>query len=164
MKTKNKTGVVSATRQEFPLSTNVSSPIQAASRRRRAQGKTLDDSFGFHPNGYNRDDFVVSDRNATVGCEPDESSDGFEQIREAGRPRNLKQRQLGPPITIDKKLARLNPTHRMVVEDFVALAKEESDQVDLTQCEPFQLCFRNLRYIRFCSPKASGLIHFPIRF
>ena len=114
---KNKGTGVAASRHEYPLSTNVSSPIQAASRRRIAQNKS---DMNPHSNGYSRDDFVVSD---------DEESDGFEPVRKAGKPRITRKRQLGPPITTDQKLEKLNSIHRLVVDDFVGQAKEESARV-----------------------------------
>jgi hypothetical protein len=37
--------------------------------------------------------------------------------------------QLGPPITTDERMATLNPTHRMLVDDFVIRAKDLSEKV-----------------------------------
>ncbi len=111
---------VGIARHDYPESTNVSSPVQAASRRRTVRKKDQCEAEGRHANGYARDDFVVSD----------EEDDGFENVRVAGKPRREPpQRQLGPPITIDEKMARLNPTHRDIVNEFVYVAKKECERV-----------------------------------
>lgn len=123
---------MAASKQENPLSTNISSPIQAASRRRIAQYSRTAPAANLSLNGYTRDGFVISDRDADSLDELNaDSEDAFEDVREAGKPRKSKKRDLGPPITIDKKLERLNPTHRMVVEDFIIQAKQESAHVRL---------------------------------
>lgn len=121
---------MAASRQEYPLSTNVSSPMQAASRRRIAQYRKPDTNPSLHLNGYARDGFVASDDDKNERNESDDESDpAFEDIREAGKPRKSKKRQLGPPITTDEKLERLNHTHRHIVDNFVFEAKRESDKV-----------------------------------
>ena len=123
---------VAASRQEYPLSTNVSSPIQAASRRRIAQYRKPDSEPGVYSNGYSRDDFVTSDYDVNERDESeDESDSAFEDVREAGKPRNSKKRQLGPPITTDEKLERLNDIHRCIVDEFLVFAKKESERVCL---------------------------------
>lgn len=130
---KPKTTGVRATRRDYPQSTNVSSPVQAASRRRQVLHDWEDPKAerALHRNGYARDNFVISDDEAYNSEENDEEEEeGFEPIREAGKPQRT-TRQLGPPITTDEKLERLNPTHRMVVEDFVIHAKNLSENVSL---------------------------------
>lgn len=85
-----------------------------------------------HRNGYARDNFVISDDEAYQSEGNDqEGDDDFETIREAGKPQRTTRRQLGPPITTDEKLERLNPTHRMVVEDFMVRARKVSNNVSL---------------------------------
>lgn len=73
-----------------------------------------------------------------------ESEDGsetqFESIREAGASPRSKKRKLGPPITIDEKLERLNETHRIVIEEFLLYAKRESDNVCLLIELEFMVC------------------------
>ena len=81
-----------------------------------------------HRNGYIRDDFVVSDDEGRTFEETDDEVP-FEPVREAGKPQELSKRRLGPPITTDEKLARLNDTHRMVVDDFMVHAKKECEKV-----------------------------------
>ncbi|UJO23873.1 ATP-dependent DNA helicase hus2/rqh1 [Fulvia fulva] len=101
--------------RQAPLSTNVSSPIQAASKRKKpAQQANLRD---MHANGYQRDEFVVSD---PEDGDYHSSSDGFEPVRVAGKTRTAKKaRELGPPITTDNVMDRLPEVHRILVEDFM---------------------------------------------
>lgn len=120
---------MAAAKQDYPLSTNVSSPIQQASRRRIAQYSNSDPNVKLKSKGYSRDAFVVSDNDAISGNEFDEDSEAFEPVREAGKSRISKKRELGPPIMTDEKLEKLNPTHRMVVDDFMCRAKKESENV-----------------------------------
>ena len=128
-KGKRPTGV-SGSRQEFPQSTNVSSPIQAASRRRIAQYGRSGPEVALHSNGYARDDFVISDHDGEASnVTDDDEYDAFEEVREAGKPQKTKRRELGPPITIDEKLEKLNSTHRMMVEDFMWHAKKINENV-----------------------------------
>ncbi|KAK4957740.1 hypothetical protein LTR28_005709, partial [Elasticomyces elasticus] len=112
-----------------PLSTNVSSPVLAASKRRNV--RKSDD--GLHLNGYAQDSFVVSDLGDDEYMDSDEDEGAFEPIRIAGRPRREKRRELGPPITTDEKLQRLNPTHRMIVDDFVVHARRECQKILLSK-------------------------------
>jgi bloom syndrome protein len=124
---------VAASRQDFPQSTNVSSPVQASSRRRIAQYKrTTEPEVQAH--GYLEDDsapeFSAYDGNNIDGTE-DDSDDELGHIREAGRPQRSKKKQLGPPITMDEKLDKLNKTHKLVVEDFMVHAGAESRTVSL---------------------------------
>lgn len=126
---KRETGVA-ASGPDHPTSTNVSSPVQAASRRRVEQKNNAQPELELHRNGYFRDDFVVDDdEDGSLDETDDESEDGFGPIREKGRSRSVPKRPLGPPITIDDKLERLNSIHRMVVENFLQNAKELSQKV-----------------------------------
>ena len=125
---KRETGVA-ASYLDYPTSTNVSSPIQAASRRRVKQKSNAQPELQFHKNGYNHDDFVDDDDDAPLFETDNESEDGFAPIREKEQSRTGSKRALGPPITIDEKLERLNTIHRMVVEDFLQNAKELSQKV-----------------------------------
>lgn len=121
---------MAASRQEHPLSTNVSSPIQAGSRRRNAENAKRNPNFDSRSHGYTCDDFVISDADFDAINESGNSSDdAFEAVRDARKPGISKKRQIGPPITVDEKLERLNPTHRMVVDDFLVRAKKESEKV-----------------------------------
>jgi len=121
---KNDTGVAAA-RTDYLLSTNVSSPIQAESKRRRAYVNDGDDDDDddrtFHANGYERDGFVTSDNS-----DDDDSDDTFEPVRTVGIKRNAK---LGPPITTDLTMDSLSPNHYMIVEDFIQHAKEKCNEI-----------------------------------
>jgi bloom syndrome protein len=88
-----------ARKDYHPQSTNVSSPVQAANKRHLAR--------------YRHEDNSDSDRD----------SDGFEQIRIAGKPRREKPHTPGPPITQDYRFDRLDPLHKAVAEDFMVYAK-----------------------------------------
>ena len=88
-----------------------------------------------HRNGYERDNFVISDDDAHLPEESeDDDDDAFEPIREVGGIRSARKRKLGPPITIDHKLERLNPTHCMVVDEFMVHAKRECEKVCPLAC------------------------------
>ncbi|KAJ5595045.1 Bloom syndrome protein [Penicillium hispanicum] len=88
--------------QGYPQSTMVSSPIQSANDRRQAR---------------------TQKRAPRVDSSDEDESDGFEEIRVAGRPRRDHTRELGPPITSDQKMDGLDHLHRAVVEDFEVTAK-----------------------------------------
>ena len=126
---KRETGVA-ASRPDYFTSTNVSSPVQEASRRRVKQQSGLEP----HRNDYSRDEFSVDyDEVGSFHETEDESEDGFGPIREKGQSRSVPKRPLGPPITIDEKLERLNEIHRDVVENFLQNAKELSQNVSFPQ-------------------------------
>ena len=86
------------------------------------------DRQDLHDNGYERNDFVVSDGEGQSPEESDDEDDAFEPVREAGELARSKKRQLGPPITTDEKLDGLSENHRLVVEDFVHHAKSEMEK------------------------------------
>ena len=114
---------------ELPLSTNVSSPIQAASSRKKAKQPARGDT---HANGYHRDDFVVSDPEfEDYGVTGEESSDAFEPVRIAGQPRGEKTKSLGPPITSDALMASLDDVHRTLVISFVTSAQKVARDISL---------------------------------
>ena len=120
-----KTGVAAA-RQTRPLSTNVSSPTQAASERYKAR-KPADLVSKFAANKYVYDSADVHGRanHAFNGEGEDDDDDGFEPIRIPRRRVNDPhwQPSFGAPITVDQKMANLDDIHRSVVEDFVQHAK-----------------------------------------
>ncbi|KAJ5168744.1 Bloom syndrome protein [Penicillium canariense] len=95
--------------QAYPQSTMVSSPVQSAKDRRQARSQQ---------------------RSMRVDhSSDDEDSDGFERIRVAGRSRNENTREVGPPITADQKMERLDHLHRAVVEDFEVTAKRYLQEI-----------------------------------
>jgi bloom syndrome protein len=95
--------------QSYPQSTMVSSPIQSAHDRRQARSQQRSKR--------------VNDPST------DDESDGFEPLRVAGRSRNENGHAVGPPITIDQKMERLDHLHRAVVEDFEVTAKRYLQEV-----------------------------------
>lgn len=110
---RKKTGTgVDAAEDSFPASTNVSSPVQAMTRRRLV-------------------------RKAEMPPLSEDSSEGeddlsfFEPVRQRGVRSEPTGRQPGPPITDDEKLARLNLTHRHILDDFMGNAKKLSSSIML---------------------------------
>lgn len=138
---KNRGTGVAAAKSDYPLSTNISSPVQAASKRRIAQYSNLNSKAQPVSRGYLRDDFVISDDNAESPIDlENESDDGFEQVRDTRNPPKSRKRALGPPITTDAKLERLNPTHRNIVDGFVTAAKDLSEKVGLHRTTLYTPC------------------------
>ncbi|KAJ5081611.1 ATP-dependent DNA helicase [Penicillium alfredii] len=110
----------SKTSSQGPQSTMVSSPIQSANDRRQARAQ-LPSARASHSSA-------------------DEDSDGFERIRVAGKPQRQNMNQMGPPITTDQKLDRLDHLHRAVVEDFEVTAKRYLQDIVVEKglrCQPF---------------------------
>ncbi|KAJ6128966.1 hypothetical protein N7471_010183 [Penicillium samsonianum] len=103
-----------------PQSTMVSSPVQAA-QDRRLDRYQYTGAPAAHPS-------------------VDEDSDGFEPIRTTGKPRRANTHEMGPPITSDQKLDRLDHMHRVVVEDFQEHAKIMLQDLVVKKglrCQPF---------------------------
>ena len=96
--------------QGYPQSTMVSSPIQSATDRRQSR---------------------TQPRTVRVDESTDDESDGFEQIRVAGKPQRENAHEMGPPITSDQKMDRLDHLHRAVVENFEVTAKRFLQDVRL---------------------------------
>ncbi len=101
------------------MSTNVSSPIQAASKRRKMPKAQAQTGLGLHSKGYVQDDFVISDNESAYNMSENQSDAGTELIQDIGTSRAMRKRQLGPPITTDEKIERLNSLHQMVVVEFI---------------------------------------------
>jgi bloom syndrome protein len=123
-------GGSAAMSRSYPMSTNVSSPLQPKSRKRKSiqteDEGTDDGDYEYYENGYARDSFVVGDNEET------DEEDAFEPVtvhpRKGEKP---KRRQLGEPITIDERMASLDDLHRDVVEDFVQNAKEQCRKIQM---------------------------------
>ena len=137
---------------EYPASTNVSSPVQqAAAEGRRLQlrkSKRGSSNVSLLPNGYQRDSFVVADGYTSAisrrgsrdvyGFENhDDDNDDDEAFAPLPSPppsrinrlaKNPK-RHVGPPITTDQRMESLDPTHQMLVEDFMIHAKRISESI-----------------------------------
>jgi len=103
---------VKAAADDYPTSTNVSSPLQPRSGRRLVRRDELDPS-----------DDAASEE------DEDDIVHHFEPVRKAGMPRPGKRRSVGPPITTDDKIADLNHIHRHILEDFVETAKKALDKI-----------------------------------
>ncbi|QGA13768.1 hypothetical protein EYB26_001419 [Talaromyces marneffei] len=100
---------VSGVSDYHPQSTNVPSPVQGSRRKAAPKAK--------------------SKRGVPQAVDGDEDSDGFEPVREAGKSSRRKKADVGPPIVEDGRLAELDNNQQIVVEDFVANAKELCQQI-----------------------------------
>ena len=122
---KNTTGGV-ALGPDGPQSTYVSSPIQQAAQRRQNR-RRLDNKVVVHHSGYADDGFVGSDDQRSTTESSD--TDYFEPVRDSRNTQSRGRPPLGPPITVDESMRQLDDIHRMVVEDFVRVAKVEGEKV-----------------------------------
>ena len=115
-------------RQEYPQSTNVSSPMQAATKRRVTKRTRVLGVTALPPNRHVRGASRMSDDDSSSYHPEADSGDAFEPTSEL-LSICAQKRRLGPPITIDKKLKCLDSTHRMVVDDFMVQAATENERV-----------------------------------
>ncbi|KAL3471879.1 hypothetical protein BJX99DRAFT_14446 [Aspergillus californicus] len=99
-----------AGREYLPESTNVSSPLQSANRRKLAR--------------YQHN---VAQNEFDSGSD----SDGFESIRVAGRQGRNKTNLPGPPIMQDHRFDQLDTLHKAVAEDFMVYAKNYCQELVL---------------------------------
>jgi bloom syndrome protein len=106
---------------EHPDSTNVSSPVQAMSRRQR--GRNFRTAQPIEEEEFD-DDYDDEYE--------EEDDDGFAPIREIGKSVRKEDRTLGPPITGDQKLSNLDFIHKLVLEHFMTRAKEECRKVSFS--------------------------------
>lgn len=106
---------------EFPISTNVSSPVPAISRKKARPSPARKE---LNLASYLHDDFVVPDDSEET------ESDAFEPPRSAS-PTSRKQtsRNAGRAITSDDVMDGLNDVHRAVVDHFVDRAKEIAREI-----------------------------------
>ncbi|KAK4105309.1 hypothetical protein N658DRAFT_416556 [Parathielavia hyrcaniae] len=122
-----------------PPSTNISSPVAALSRHRKVNSAlaTLmdeddedeedDADVELHVNGYEKDNFVVSDEEG--------EDDAFDPPRSHHRPQPHRRQQtldeLGPPISRDARLAEagLDEVHQDIVQAFVEAAHEVEENL-----------------------------------
>jgi bloom syndrome protein len=107
---------VKAAADDYPASTNVSSPIQPRSRGRLVQRKLLDDS--------SEDEYVDH-----VGNHVTEDEDEDEGDLQVSRRRSKGKSKLGAPITADESVDSLNDIHRHILEDFVETAKKQVERI-----------------------------------
>lgn len=118
-------------RAEMPLSTNVSSPIQAATERNTAKRPIQTQR---RANQYARDNFVVSDPEDDDYQECDEEEDAFEfmendQSKPRRRTKPEANRKLGPPISSDEMMSRLSEVQQVAVDGFVESARRKSQKL-----------------------------------
>merc|ERR1712130_745516 len=106
--------------------------VRAASSRRTT--KQSDRSRNaLHPNGYLKDNFVLSDPEDEDYAEDD--SDSFETMGfpteryGISRPTVRGKRELGPPIQSDDQMERLDDIHRSIVDNFVFEAKKKCNEI-----------------------------------
>ena len=123
-KSKHQDDGISAARQDYPQSTNVSSPVQEATKRRNIPKAKVSRTLPLYSNGYPRNDCLISDNENSLYEPENDSNDGYQPMSELQQ-----KRRLGPPITTDKRSEGLDPTHRYVVEDFMVQAARESEHV-----------------------------------
>ena len=129
---KRDTGVA-ASHADYPASTNVSSPILAASRRRVKQHNKRPAINEYEYRQYlpskDENGLITSDNDADIVDHiPDDLAE-FQSMSEEDEFLEATWKRLGPPITVDEKIARLNDIHQMVVEDFLENAKRQSQKV-----------------------------------
>lgn len=130
---------LAAARQEHPLSTDVSSPVQSTSKRRNPQRAQAQPRSDLRTNEYSQDDFVRSDNENECNEFDDQSERDFELIGEFEEIGRSRKRPIGPPITTDDKFEKLNPVHQMIVVDFMHAAIILSRKV-------VPLCFLSTNY------------------
>jgi bloom syndrome protein len=112
----------------YPQSTNVSSPVAGASRRRNAKilKSYENDDVELDGLGYARDGFVTSDNS-------NDESDGFAPVRDATKHQTKlrMKKQLGPPITSDDRITEANLTqeHQHFVNHFMEQAKKIENKI-----------------------------------
>ncbi|KAH7039107.1 hypothetical protein B0J12DRAFT_702930 [Macrophomina phaseolina] len=128
--TKRKGTGVAAALEYYPLSTNVSSPVQGASRTKHKTNITRRD---------NDDDGFLLENQAESKAE--DESETYEpaplpRSRMIAKSNKTSRQKLGPPITTDEKMARLDEVHQDVVEAFVQAGRSECQRI---------LISRNLR-------------------
>jgi bloom syndrome protein len=116
------TGVAAAQENEsYMESTDVSSPIRAASGNYKSKNRRVDN------------DEEYGDAPARFSASEDSEDDDFEPVREAGRRSAFSDTrpQLGPPITRDQRIdeANLGAVHQMIIPQFVIDAKKIEEKI-----------------------------------
>lgn len=119
------TGVAAAQEKDSYIeSTDVSSPIRAASRNRKGKNRCTD---------VQSDDDEHGDIQHGVSASNNSEDEDFEPIREAGWRSAFSDNrpQLGPPITRDQRIdeANLCDVHRDIIPHFVIEAKKLEEKI-----------------------------------
>ncbi|KXS97103.1 hypothetical protein AC579_1065 [Pseudocercospora musae] len=115
------------TAKPLPMSTNVSSPVQAVSKRKKAAAQPTA-NHSRHVNDYERDGFVVDDQSEDSFGEDAETDDDYyapapEPIGPQHR-RGVPQPR-GRAITIDDTMSNLSELHKDVVVQFEQEAEQK---------------------------------------
>ncbi|KAF2813675.1 ATP-dependent DNA helicase [Mytilinidion resinicola] len=119
-----RTGVAAA-RADYP-STNLSSPVAAATKRRNRRIVEEDENSQEDEDPDSEDDqFVVADDFFEFSDEDNE----LKSAPKAKKPPRTKRRDPGPPITIDEKIANLDPLQQSVLENFMEEAKRKAKKI-----------------------------------
>ena len=115
------------------MSTNVSSPVQAATRRRNVQKTKTSDQLDLQFNAYSHNEVLMSDEEISLPKPEDEFDNAWPLTRGLRAPYGQKKKRLGPPITADEKIEGLNSIHRLVIDDFMVRATNECRRVSPRQ-------------------------------
>ena len=107
--------------------------MQQATRRHRAREQNNDNDLPLLPSGYLHNDFVIPDE-YNSDYEDSDDTEAFEPVRVKGTATKSSKRALSARITTDQEMAALNPIHRDIVEQFLILAKKESEEVNYLLC------------------------------
>ena len=105
---------------DHPMSTNVSSPAQAMTKRKATRPERARAAV----DSYKDPRAIASDSEDGDYAEDTDSNDGFEPVRQGPVARINRVSRTGPPITTDEKMDRLDDVHRDVVEQFVQDGKQ----------------------------------------
>ena len=139
---------------DLPLSTNVSSPVQALPKRRRVAEKQITSlSNGDFQQSDDDEDYMERVDEAET---EDDSDIEFEEMSQKPPTRSKLRRSVGPPIQVDKTLQDLDYTHQALVLQFVDDAKKKCKEVSIPNHhnKPLQICLLSLP--RWLSAKVSG--------
>ena len=83
------------------------------------------------------DEFIASDAeeepSVVDGSDADNDEGGFEPVRVAGKARQSRGRQLGPPIRHDHRTQGLSEIHQHIIEDFIVRGREKCNQVSFAE-------------------------------
>ncbi|KIW29626.1 uncharacterized protein PV07_05429 [Cladophialophora immunda] len=110
-----RTGVKAAT-DDYPASTNVSSPLQPRSRRIPPRAPFDEDSDEDFADEVEEDDAFYFDSMPVVGGH-----------------RSKKIAKVGPPITTDDRTKELDEIHQHILDDFVDNAKKEIKRIQIAK-------------------------------
>ena len=130
---------VQASIDEYPPSTNVCSPLQSRSG--------------------------LSTKHKTRVFESDEDDDieDFGPLQKAYVPPQSRKQELGPPITVDERIAQLDQIHKHILTDFVEKARQSVNKIMIAKSlRRRPISDTTLREIAIAFPKAkSAMLQIP---